>query len=279
MHWLLGRVPVLSLLLAAMTFLPATAQALEAAEAPEPSEAEVPSGGGSAAGESGCTSTPVSCEGASTPLPGQTVAVDAGTTGVQDGCLTGRIVTTGTGQTHSDYLPFCPDIDGDGIADPPANGTAIPVERRPPTHQDIIDEGVCPTIPTPAIGVNPREWGITGYHTWLWDTTTPGPQRDDGNIRGYYVECTITPTTWTFDVNEPTAERYGHQQQYTADNHGTETETTDIQHMWSTKGTYPITLTVQWDRVSNYGQDSDIGTNTRPYQVNEILIQPAPNPQ
>ncbi|MEE8599846.1 hypothetical protein [Euzebya tangerina] len=191
-------------------------------------------------------------------------------------------MTTGTGQTQSDSLPFCPDADGDGISDLPAGfivagtGVAIP---RPPDHDEIVQR-ICPDVPDPEIGHNPHQWGVTGVETWLWDATDPQP-RSSGpglDIRGYPVSCVLTPQTWTFDVGEPTAEQYGHQRQYTVREAGSESETTPVRHMWSTKGTYDVTLDVTWYRDTNYGDDWPVTETTRAYEVREIVIGNVPNP-
>ncbi|MEE8599885.1 hypothetical protein [Euzebya tangerina] len=154
---------------------------------------------------------------------------------------------------------------------------APPPPPPPPTHSEIVTQ-VCPSIPQPAIGVNPREWGVTGVETWLWDSSSRSDQ-DDGVIRGYPVSCAITPYRWTFDVNEPTAETYGHQEEYEATAAGGEHEDTPVRHMWSTKGTYPIGLTVEWRRETSVDVDPRVVRRaTRPYEVREIVIGTVPNP-
>jgi hypothetical protein len=131
---------------------------------------------------------------------------------------------------------------------------------------------LCPTssIPLPRIGHNPRHWGITGVHTWLWDDTDPRPVSTSGSIRGYAITCTLTPTTWTFDTGDPHAERFGHPRTYTSRSAGHEGEDTDVQHLWEVKGTFALAVTVTWDRTTTAGADRPTRTATTSYQVKEI---------
>lgn len=155
----------------------------------------------------------------------------------------------------------------------PAAGSPAAPPPPPPTHVEIV-ASICPAIPQPEVGYNPPYGGVTGFETWLWDDSQPGSQTAAGSIRGYGATCTITPTRWTFDVGEPTAERYGQQQVYTATESGAEADDTPVQHVWSTKGTYAIQLTVNWTRASSAGADVAARTVVRPTRVREIVVQP-----
>ncbi len=184
----------------------------------------------------GCQASPAACLGAGTPLP--LPGVD-GSTSPFPGCRVGRILDAETGQ--SDAVPFCPDVDGDGVADAPA----------PPTAAEVV--AICPPLPAPQIGHNPHQYGITGMETWLWDASAPIAQTTTGTIRSYAVSCTLTPTTWTFDTGDPHAARYGHARTYTSTSPGTEAETTEVRHLWEVTGTYTLTLTTTWERTTAVG--------------------------
>lgn len=214
-------------------------------------------GAGDATGgiETGCTLTPAACLGAGTPLP---VSGSAGSTQPGLGCLTGRIVTPDAGG-QSDSLPWCPDLTGDGIADLPA----------PPTHGEIVAE-VCPTPPAAVLGVNPRDFGITGIHTWLWADGDTAARAASGTIRFHPVTCTLTPSRFDFDTADVHAHRFGHQRRYTATGPGHEGEDTEVQHLWEVTGVYPISLTITWARATTAGVDRVTTTTTRDYQVNEV---------
>ncbi|HUG86535.1 MAG TPA: hypothetical protein VMM13_18350 [Euzebya sp.] len=203
--------------------------------ATEPPPANVPapgSGNTTEEAESPCREDFITCHGVSGVLPGQTVAVDAGAVGADGVCIQ-RTATPTEGEegptTVSDSVPYCShDSDGDGVAD------ALP----PPTHPEIV-QVVCPSVPAPRVGHNPREYGITGLHTWLWDATQPSALSAAGVIRGYPVTCTLSPSRWVFDTGDPHAQRYGHQRVYAAGSPGTESEDTEVQHFWEVKGPTP----------------------------------------
>lgn len=247
-----------------------------------------PGGGGGPIGEqSPCTSTPAACQGASRALPGQAEAGTAGSTLPAPGCQTGRVVTT-DGAVQSDSMPFCPDSSGGGAVAPSGPGAAgttqvdtdgdgtpdapaPPPPPPPPTHPEIV-AAVCPDPPVPVIGHNPREYGITGMHTWLWSAGDNAPRSASGVIRTYPVTCKLTAARFDVDTGDDNAERYGHPRSYTSTAPGSETETTEMQHFWEVKGTYPMTLTITWTRVSNYGSDSTTATASADYPVKEIVV-------
>jgi hypothetical protein len=213
-------------------------------------------GGGSVDVEGPCRTAPAACLGALTPLP---VAGSAGSTQPDAGCRTGRIVTPDAGG-QSDALPWCPDTDGDGVADPPA---------PPPSHAEIT-AALCPAPPAPAIGTNPHAHSITGLATWLWDDSDPAASTTHGSIRGHPVSCTLTPSRWTFDTGDPHAARYGHPTRHTATAPGEESETTPTQHTYEVTGTYTIALTVTWDRTTTAGADRPTATTSRDHQVKQV---------
>lgn len=233
-----------------------------------------PTGGGSSDGQAPdgqgtCTAAPAACQGAPLPVPGQAAPGTVGAVaGQQAGCI-GRILTTegsnaSASQQQSDSVPYCQvDSDGDGVTDS--------VPPPPPTHPEIVAL-LCAdaTIPAARIGHNPRDYGITGFHTWLWDATQPAPATTSGTIRGYAVSCTLTPTTWTFDIGDPHAERYGHDRTHTASEPGSEDESTPVQHFWEVKGTYTLTLDVTWQRTTTAGADEPTRSATIDHQVKEV---------
>ncbi|HUG85367.1 MAG TPA: hypothetical protein VMM13_12420 [Euzebya sp.] len=206
---------------------------------------------------SACFISPAACLGAGTPLP---VAGSAGSTSPpQPGCISGRIVTPEAGG-QSDGFPYCPDTDGDGIADTPAV----------PTHAEVV-AAICPSPPPAVVGHNPREYGITGLHTWLWSAGDTTSRSASGTIRTYPVTCTLTATSFHFDTGDPHAQRYGHPRSYTSDQPGGEHEDTPVQHFWEVKGTFTLTHTVTWSRTSDVGADTTTTTTATDYPVKEVV--------
>lgn len=246
---------------------------LGAAQVPPAQDDSVPqpdAGGSTEVIDVACTDAPAACTGASLPVPGQAAVGTSGATGgARDGCI-GRILTTegstaSASQEQSDSVPYCQvDSDGDGVTDS--------VPPPPPTHPEIVAL-LCAdaTVPAPRIGHNPREYGITGLHTWLWDQTQPSAVTTSGRIRGYPVSCVLTPTGWLFDTGDPHAERYGHQRSYRATVPGEESESTPVQHFWEVKDTYTLSLAVTWHRTTTAGSDQTSRTTTTDYQVKEVV--------
>lgn len=75
--------------------------------------------------------------------------------GTTDTCdLGGGNANTG-GDANSGTAPTGPAGDRQAAAPPPP----------PPTHSEIVAT-TCPPAPTPDLRHNPREFGITGFHTW-----------------------------------------------------------------------------------------------------------------
>lgn len=230
-------------------------------------------GGGQSPGTvGGCVSSPAACLGAPVSLP---VGGSAGSTTPDDGCRTGRIVTPDAGG-QSDRLPYCPDVDGDGVADEPAP------PPPPPSHGEVV-AAVCPSPSSPVIGASPDSFGVTGIETWLWDADDPQSTTISGSIRGYAVTCTTAPTAWTFDTGDPHAARWGHARTYTTDRAGSDDAGTDVRHMWEVDGTYTLTLDVRWSRTTTLdgaplGADQTTTSATRTYQVHEVRPVPTTAP-
>lgn len=224
-----------------------------------PSPAE-PGGGGSVGVEDGCRDTPAVCLGAGTALP---VEGSAGSTLPNPGCVSGRIVTPEAGG-QSDGLPFCPDV----VID--AEGNAIAVAPPPPTHAEVVAQ-VCPAVPPAVVGHNPREFGITGFHTWLWSAGDTGSRSASGVIRSYPVTCSVTATRFDFDTGDGHAQRYGHARSYRSVEPGGEHEGTPVQHFWEVKGSYTLSHTVTWARVSSVGADAVTRSTEVGYPVKEIV--------
>lgn len=194
--------------------------------------------------------------------------------------ITGGGIPCGGGSTRDSHTDCGPAANAPtspaGTTDPTGTGTddntgnpAPPLP--PPTHDEIIT-AVCPDLPPAEIGHNPREYGITGMHTWLWSAGDNTTKTTSGVIRGYPVDCILAATTFQVDTNDPNAARYGHRRTYTATAPGSETATTEMQHFWETKGTYQLTLTVTWQRITTVGTDYPTRTATVDYPVKEVVI-------
>lgn len=165
---------------------------------------------------------------------------------------------------------------GDGTgAD--AAGTAPP--PPPPTHAEIV-AALCPdtSVPTAQVGHNPREHGITGFETWIWSAGPSSHPGGSGSIRGYPVACTVTAVRFDVDTGDPHAEEWGHPRTYTTTDPGREADDTPIRHIFETAGTFPLTLTVTWQRTTSAGADQVLRTATATYPVHGIVIAPTTPP-
>ncbi len=210
------------------------------------------SGGASAGGAGTCTDSPLECSGVNTPLNGSdTVGVVGGVAG----CQGGRIVDIET--DHSDAIPYCPDNDGDGIAD------------LPPTHGEIV-ANVCPAAPPPALRTSPTDTGITGLDTWYW-SAGPHTTSASGSIRGYPVNCTLTAAQFTLDTGDTHAAEFGHPRTHTSTTPGHDGPDTDLTHLYERTGTYTLRLTITWTRATSAGTDQTTSTTTRTYPVAEVI--------
>jgi hypothetical protein len=216
-------------------------------------------------------SAPAVCVGASTPLPGQSVAGTAGATGgTAPGCIGRAVTTQGAGGVQSDSTPWCTrDTDGDGVTDTGPGGADAAAPPPPPTHAEIV-ASVCPAPPQPAVGVSPREFGVTGVDTWFWDASAPSARSAAGSIRGYAVRCTVTPTLWVLDTGDPHAERHGRPRTGTSDQPGRDDAATPLHHLFEVTGTYRLSLQVTWQRVTTAGADAITTSAARDYVVRQV---------
>ena len=214
--------------------------------------ANAQTGGGALDDEFGpCTASPLACTGVNTPLNGSD---SLGLVGGVNGCQGGRIVDAPADQ--SDAIPYCPDTNGDGIAD------------LPPTHTEIV-AAICPSPPTPDLRTSPTDTGITGLDTWYW-SNGPHTASASGTIRGYPVDCTLTASRFTVDTGDIHADEFGTTRTHTTTDPGHDGPDTPITHLYERTGTYQLTLTISWTRTTTAGADTTTSATSRPYPVAEI---------
>ena len=214
--------------------------------------AQSQSGGGVLGGGEGCQASALECHGVGEPLNGSDTI---GVVGGAPGCQGGRIVDVPAEQ--SDAIPYCPDNDGDGIAD------------LPPTHGEIVTS-VCPAAPPPTLRTSPTDTGITGLDTWYW-SAGPHTTSASGSIRGYPVNCTLTAAQFTLDTGDTHAAEFGHPRTHTSTTPGHDSPDTDITHLYERTGTYTLRLTITWTRATSAGTDQTTSTTTRTYPVAEVI--------
>lgn len=167
-----------------------------------------------------------------------------------------RIVTTSDG--NSDTIPYCPDNDGDGIAD------------APPTAAEIT--ATCPPPPATNLAISPARYGITGLDTWYWHDG-PTDLSTATTIRGYAVSCTLTATTFHLDTGDPHAAEFDRNRHHTSDTNGHEGPDSPLQHLYERTGTYPVQLTITWTRTTSPSTGTatlDGQTDSRDYQVRQV---------
>lgn len=133
----------------------------------------------------------------------------------------------------------------------------------PPTLGEAL--ATCPIPPAATIGHDPYLDGLTGLETRLW-ASPAGPLAGGGVVRGHAVVCTLTPTEWRFGTGD------GHSA--SADRPGGPHPDHAVAHVYETRNEpgedYTLTLTVTWQRATNYGADLLATTTTKPYHVVEI---------
>ncbi len=213
-----------------------------------------PTGGGGHGGDNGgnaCVLGPLACVGVLDALPG---SATLGVVGNAEGCAGGRIVDAGAEQ--SDAIPYCPDVDGDGVADPP------------PTHGQIV-AALCPTAPEPVLATSPPEEGYTGLETWFW-SAGPHQVTETGTVAGYRVSCQLEAVEFAVDTGDVHAQEFGHPRHYTSTAPGHDGADTDITHLYERVDTYTQTLAITWARRTHAGADRITSSSTRDYPVLEI---------
>lgn len=212
-----------------------------------------PGGGGGADVGQGvaCTASPLDCYGVLDALPGSSTL---GVVGNAEGCAGGRIVDAGAQQ--SDAIPYCPDVDGDGIADPP------------PTHGQIV-AALCPSAPAPILATSPPDEGYTGLETWFWSTGTH-QVTETGTVGGYAVSCRLEAVEFAVDTGDVHAEEFGHPRHYTSMSPGHDGADTEITHLYERVDTYTQTLSITWSRRTQMGADRTTSSTSRDYTVLEI---------
>ena len=260
-----GPLAVLVVALAAAGASPALGAEAPSADGQDGNEIGVPADDVPAAEgiHDGCHNlTPAECIGAGVHIPGG----DLGGTGGAPGCLAGRIVdpTTEDDGVQSDGIPYCPDNDGDGIAD------------APPTAAEII--ATCPAPPSAMIGISPHAeaGGITGLETWFWhdgDTTASSAS----SIRGYAVSCRLDAVRFVVATGDIHAAEFGSPRAYAADRPGHEGEDTQMRHVYERVDTYTVTLGVAWVRSTSPSTGTatiDGPTASLSYRVREVRPVP-----
>ena len=211
-----------------------------------------PIGGGGAIDERPeCLGSALTCYGVLSALPGST---SLGVVGNAEGCAGGRIVDAGAEQ--SDAIPYCPAVDGDGIADPP------------PTHGQIV-AALCPSAPEPVLATSPPDEGYTGLETWFWSTGTH-QVTESGTVGGYAVSCRLEAVEFAVDTGDVHADEFGHPRRYTSTSPGHDGADTEITHLYERVDTYTQTLTITWSRRTQMGADRTTSTTPRDYPVREI---------
>ena len=145
---------------------------------------------------------------------------------------------------------------GSGLAPPPP-------PPPPPTPAEAL--ATCPPTAAPDIGHDPYRRGLTGMETYLW-ASAQGPASSSATIRGYPVTCTVTPVRWRFTTGDGGA--------YVADRYGGPHPDHAATHVYRTPNEpgedYELTVTVTWERSTNYGDDVVTEQAAKPYHVVEV---------
>ena len=133
----------------------------------------------------------------------------------------------------------------------------------PPTAAEALAS--CPAIVAPGIGHDPYRRGLTGMDTYLW-ASAQAAASSSASIRGYPVSCTVAPVAWRFTTGDGGV--------YDADRHGgpyPDHAATHVYRRHNAPGEdYEITVTVTWQRSTNYGSDVRTATASKPYHVVEV---------
>lgn len=212
-----------------------------------------PGSGGIIDVPSTCQGSAAACLGASVPIPGGSAGAVGN--GVEE-CLGGRIVTPDTGG-QSDAVPYCPDVDGDGVAD------------VPPSHAQVV-AALCPSAPPAVLGRSPADRGVTGLSTWVW-SAGEHLQQAAGTVALYPSWCRVQATSFSVDTGDIHAGELGHARVHTAEVPGWEGPDTPIQHLYERVGAYELSLTIGWVRTTQAGVDTVASTATIQYPVAEVV--------
>lgn len=198
--------------------------------------------------------------------------------GAQEGCVEGIRDT-------SDPLS-CGHPDATGESCEPTDPVSLvaglcPGEEppSPPTTDEAL--ATCPELPAPVIGRDPWRAAITGMEVRLW-AEPQGPLTSTAVIRGYAVTCTVAPYLWEWTTGDGgwchRGHPYGPQEcrpgEYSSSWPGGPYPNNPVTHVYNTKNApdeyYTLTLTVWWQRVTNYGADEQPVTSSEPYHVTEV---------
>lgn len=171
-----------------------------------------------------------------------------------------------------------PDVDADGAGgdagtqegsagNAGASGQPAPPPPPPPTPGEAL--ATCPQPPSPQMGVNPQQRGITGLPTYLW-AGPAGPVTGGGTVRGYAIGCAVEPVRWTFTTGDGA--------RYIRSRPGGPAPDHVVEHVYDTRNKpdedYILTLTVTWRRSTGVGGDTVTTSDSRPYHVVEVRSAP-----
>jgi PKD domain len=126
-------------------------------------------------------------------------------------------------------------------------------------------------LPTPAMGINPAAVGITQLPSWFWVTGANGPVTVTVIIDGYTVTTTATPVAYQWNFGDGSSS--------TGVGPGDETNPS-VTHTYHYKGTYIVTLSIEYAGTFSYAGFGSIGTEalgdyeqpglSAPYVVQEV---------
>jgi PKD domain len=126
-------------------------------------------------------------------------------------------------------------------------------------------------LPTPAMGINPAAVGITQLPSWFWVTRANGPVTVTLIIDGYTVTTTATPVAYQWNFGDGSSS--------TGVGPGDETNPS-VTHTYHYKGTYIVTLSIEYAGTFSYAGFGSIGTEalgdyeqpglSAPYVVQEV---------
>ncbi len=135
-------------------------------------------------------------------------------------------------------------------------------------------------LPPPAVGINPATVGITQLSSWFWVTGDTGPVTVTVNLGGYSVTTTATPVAYQWDFGDGAS----------AASPGAGAETNpSVTHTFHDKGTYVVTLSIDYAGTYSYAGPGGTGTATlgeyeppgvsTPYVVQEVRSVLTPSGQ
>ncbi|MFM9876957.1 MAG: PKD domain-containing protein [Rhodoglobus sp.] len=184
-------------------------------------------------------------------------------------CDRDSIFTTGCASVSGTLGPDSAILDASvngGGSGADSGGSGDPAASAPPDKclgRVIVKEGECaPTIPgtlalsdiaafRPDVGTNamqPNGWAIVGLDTNFF--SRGGEETVDGTLLGGPAQVRFTPVAWTWSYGDGATKRTGTAGGTWAELGIPEFDATPTSHVYAAKGTYTITLTI--DYVAEY---------------------------